>query len=174
MENFDPDATPPRPFRFNSKVVLMAALVLVALALPLTLAIIGFRDMRQPVAIPVDPGPAPEIEGLRGALESVVDSRWSAPVLDSGARRVVKEVADGDECLRVGNAVQEVAKKMNLTVVIPEKIESGGTRWLVQMPAGSVSAFELELGLLGFTGLGAASAASAGVVLYEVEIPILP
>lgn len=172
MENSEPE-NPQRPFRFNPKVAQMAGLVLVALALPLTLAILGFRDMRQPTP-PANVEPAPEIEGLRGALETVVDSRWSAPVLDSGARRVVKEVANGDECLSIGNAVQEVAKKMQLTVVIPEKIESGGTRWLVQMPVANVSAFELELGLLGFTGLGTAPAAGAGVVLYEVEIPIRP
>jgi len=171
MENSDPENSEKQPFRFNAKVAQVVVLVLVALALPLTLAILGLRDMRKPAESAAVES-APEVEGLRGALETVVDSRWTAPVLDSGARRVVKEVANGDECLRVGNAVQEVARSMDLTVVIPEKIESGGTRWLVQMPAGRVSAFELELGLLGFTGLGAASGASTGSVLYEVEIPI--
>jgi hypothetical protein len=171
MQNLEPENAEKRPFRFNSKVVHVGALVMLALALPLTLAILGFRDMRKPA---VTSEPAPEVEGLRGALETVVDSRWSAPVLDSGTHRVVKEVPNGDECLKVGNAVQEVARKMNLTVIIPEKIESGGTRWLVQMPVGSVSAFELELGLLGFTGLGAVAEPASGVVLYEVEIPIRP
>lgn len=171
MQNLEPENAEKRPFRFNSKVVHVGALVMLALALPLTLAILGFRDMRKPA---VTSEPAPEVEGLRGALETVVDSRWSAPVLDSGTHRVVKEVPNGDECLKVGNAVQEVARKMNLTVIIPEKIESGGTRWLVQMPVGSVSAFELELGLLGFTGLGAVAEPGSGVVLYEVEIPIRP
>lgn len=171
MENLDPEDTEKRPFRLNSKVVQVGALVLVALALPLTLAILGFRDMRKPAATSE---PAAGTEVLRGALETVVDSRWSTPVLDTGSRRVLKEVPNGEECLRIGNSVQEVAKKMDLTVVIPEKIESGGTRWLVQMPAGSVSAFELELGLLGFTGLGAAIEPGNGVVLYEVEIPIRP
>lgn len=173
MENSEPENTPPPPFRFNAKAVRMALLVMAALLLPLTLAIVGFRDMRQPVA-PASAEPVAGNEGLRGALENVVDSRWSPPVLDSGARRVVKEVADGDECLRIGNAVQDVAKKMELAVVIPEKIESGGTRWLVQMPAANVSAFELEMGLLGFTGLGAASGPGQGVILFEVEIPIRP
>jgi len=173
MENHNPENHPRRPFQWNAKVVQLAALVLVALALPLTLVILGFRDMRKP-AVASELQSDAELDGLRGSLEKVVDSRWSAPVLESGTRRVVKEVPNGEDCLRIGNAVQEVAGKMNLTVVIPEKIESGGTRWLVQMPVGSVSAFELELGLLGFTGLGATVPASSGVVLYEVEIPIRP
>jgi hypothetical protein len=171
MENSETENSERRPFRFNAKVAQVVALVMVALALPLTLAILGFRDMRKPAESAAVES-APEVEGLRGALETVVDARWSVPVLDSGSRRVVKEVANGDECLRIGNAVQEVAKSMDLTVVIPEKIESGGTRWLVQMPAGRVSAFELELGLLGFTGLGAAQGPPNETVLYEVEIPI--
>ncbi|MFM8364424.1 MAG: hypothetical protein ACKOAS_04660 [Verrucomicrobiota bacterium] len=173
MENHEPENPAPPPFRWNVRVVQVVVLVMVALALPLTLAILGFRDMRKPV-VPSTEEPAPEMEGLRGALESTVDARWTAPVLDSGARRAVKEVANGEECLRLGNAVQEVAKKMDLTVVIPEKIESGGTRWLVQMPTGSVSTFELELGMLGFTGLGGGTPSGTGVVLYEVEIPFRP
>jgi hypothetical protein len=168
MQNSDPEELPLRPFRFNAKVAQMAGLVLVALALPLTLAIIGFRDIRQSAR---EAGPAPEISALRGALETVVDAQWTPPDLSAGKRKVGLEVADGDACLGVGESVGSLAKTLGATVLSPEKIEEGGTRWTIQVPSGEVAAFEEGLKKLGFQGM-ADLPESQGSILYEVEIPI--
>ena len=172
MENSDPKETPARPFRFNPKVVQMAALMMVALALPVTLAILGIRDIRQ-ASRESESEPAPEITSLRGALESVVDAQWSTPNLPAGTRKSVREVADGDACLKAGEALQKLARSLDATVLSPEKIEAGGTRWIIQIPAGQVPAFEKGLGELGFAGV-TESPGSAVTILYEVEIPIRP
>ena len=170
MENSNPEETPQPPFRFNLKVVQVAALVLVALALPLTMAILGILDIRKSRSA-ANSEPAPEIPALRGALETAVDAQWTAPDLSGGTRKMVREVADGDTCLRVGDAVQELARKINATVLSPEKIEEGGTRWILQVPADQVAAFEAGLGELGFRGFTDSTEYPAAT-LYEVEIPI--
>ena len=47
-QNPDFEETPPPPFRWNGKVLQMVSLVLVALALPMTIAIYGIRDIQMP------------------------------------------------------------------------------------------------------------------------------
>lgn len=166
MKNPEPDETPARPFRFNAKVAQVAALAMVALALPLTLAILGFRDMRHSA-------PAPEIPVLRGSLEGVVDAQWSPPDLSAGTRKFERAVADGDACLALGESVGTLAEGLGGTVLSPERIEEGGTRWVVQIPAGKAAEFDAGLGRLGFAGPGEPAAAGEPV-LYEVEIPLRP
>jgi len=170
MENPDPQETPVRPFRFNPKVVQMAALAMVALALPLTLAIIGFLDIRQS-AREAESASTPEIPVLRGTLESVVDAQWTPPDLSAGTRKVVREVPDGEACLEVGESVGELAKNLGATILSPERIEEGGTRWIIQVPAGKVAGFNQGLRRLGFQGVEGAPE-SGDSSLYEVEIPI--
>jgi hypothetical protein len=171
MENPETEETPVRPFRFNPKVVQMAALVLVALALPLTLAIIGFRDIREIRQSAREAEVAAEIPVLRGSLESVVDAQWTPPDLSVGTRKVVREVPDGEACIGVGESVGALAKRLGATVLSPERIEDGGTRWIIQVPAGRVGEFEEGLRGLSFEGVGDAPE-SGDSLLYEVEIPI--
>lgn len=170
MENPAPEETPKAPFQFNAKVVQMLALVLLALALPLTLVILGFRDIRQS-ARDMEAASAPEIPALRQSLENVVNAQWTPPDLSAGTRKVVREVADGDACLALGESVGKLAENVGAVVLSPERIEAGGTRWIIQVPASQVAGFEDGLRGLGFAGV---EEAPGGVetVLYEVEIPI--
>jgi len=68
--NPDFKEAPQPPFRWNGKVLQMVSLVLVALALPMTIAIYGIRDIRKAAE------PIPDAVGLRAVLENVVDETW--------------------------------------------------------------------------------------------------
>ncbi len=163
-QNPVPEETPAPPFRWNSKVPQMVALLLVALALPVTVAIIGIRDIRKT--------PAPEVEGLREALETVVDSKWKEPFLEGGFRTASLGVANGDACLKTGEDVQALARDCGGSVLAPEKIEEGGTRWLIQIPADRKAAFEDGLAARGFSPV--AGGVPGDPVFYSIEIQILP
>lgn len=161
-----PEESPAPPFRWNAKVLQMAALVMVALALPLTIAIYGIRDIRKASQ------PTPEAEGLRAVLENVVDQKWQAPVLAGAVRSASREVPDGAAALRFGDDIQKLARDSGGMVLSPEKIESGGTRWLVQIPANGKNAFESALAAMGFSP--ATSGSSDDPVFYSIEIRIAP
>ncbi len=166
IQNPVPEEMPPPPFRWNSKVLKMLALLMVALALPVTIAILGIRDLRN--AAP----PAPEVEGLRGALETVVDSKWKEPFLEGAVRTATRGVANGDACLETGDDVQALARDCGGSVLAPERIEEGGTRWLIQIPADRKAAFEAGLAARGFSPVKGEAAGDP--VFYSLEIRILP
>jgi len=161
-----PEESPAAPFRWNAKVLQMVALVLMALALPLTIAIYGIRDIRKASQ------PAPEAEGLRAVLENVVDQKWQAPVLAGAVRSTSRDVPNGDACLKVGEDIQKLARDSGGMVLTPEKIESGGTRWLVQIPAAQKNAFESALAAMGFSP--AMGEPKGDPVIYFIEIRIAP
>jgi hypothetical protein len=161
-----PKEPPAGPFRWNAKVLQMVALVMVALALPLTIAIFGIRDIRIAVQ------PTPESPGLRAVLENVVNQNWQAPFLEGAVRSSLREVPDGNACLKIGEAVQKIARDSGGVVLTPEKIESGGTRWLVQVPANQKDAFETALAAMGFSSFTGVS--KDDPVFYFVEIRIAP
>lgn len=161
------------PFRFNAKVAQFLVIVLLAMGLPIAVAILGFLEMRRAM----NPAPvesAEEPAGLRAALEQAVDATWQAPQgLGAATRRFEMAVRDGDECQQVGESAKSAAKSFGGVVVTPERIEEGGTRWIVQVPATEARAFEAALGGLGFKSVQSTSADSTnGQVLYELVIPI--
>jgi len=154
------------PFRVNAKVLQMIVLVIMALALPLTIAIFGIRDIRK------SPQPAQEAEGLRAVLENVVDQKWETPVLLGPGRSASREVPNADVCLKSGNDIQKLALEFGGAVLAPEKIETGGTRWLLQVPANRKTAFEsafAEMGYSRLTGEG-----TGDPVFFSIEIRIAP
>jgi hypothetical protein len=157
---------PTPPFRWNSKVLQIVALLIVALALPVTIAILGIRGLRNASS------PAPEMDGLRGALETVVDSKWKEPFLEGAVRTATRAVANGDACLKTGDDVQVLARDCGGSVLAPERIEEGGTRWLVQVPADRKAAFEAGLAARGFSPV--VGEAAGDPVFYSLEIRILP
>lgn len=165
-QNPTPEQRPESPFRWNTKVMQMVGVLMVALALPVSIAILGIRDLQK------NSRPAPEVEGLRGSLENVVNSQWQPPVLEGAIRTALREVPSGEACLKIGEDVQKIARDAGGTVLTPERIESGGTRWLVQVPADQKTEFESGLAARGF------SLPSGGMsddpVFYAVEIRIAP
>jgi hypothetical protein len=162
--NPDFEETPTPPFRWNGKVLQMVSLVLVALALPMTIAIYGIRDIRKASE------PIPDAVGLRAVLENVVDQQWQAPVLEGAARISVREVPDGEACLKAGETIQNLVRNCGGVVLTPEKIESGGTRWLVQIPGDRVASFERGLVEAGFSNPKRDRAGES--VFFSIEIPI--
>jgi len=145
-------------------VIQVVALVMVALALPLTIAIYGIRDIRKASESTVDAA------GLRSVLENIVDEKWQAPVLAGAFRSVGCEVPDGEACLKAGDALQNLVRESSGMVLAPEKIESGGTRWIIQIPANRSSAFESGLAGAGFSSPGGER--NGDPVFYSVEIRI--
>ena len=162
--NPDFEETPQPPFRWNGKVLQMVSLVLVALALPMTIAIYGIRDIRKAAE------PIPDAAGLRAVLENVVNEQWQAPVLEGAARISVREVPDGEACLNAGETIQNLVRNCGGVVLTPEKIESGGTRWLVQIPGDRVASFERHLVEAGFSSSNGDRAGES--VFFSIEIPI--
>lgn len=166
MSEPESQENPPPPFRWNPKVVQMVALVMVALALPLTIAIYGIRDIRKASETTVD------ATGLRTVLENIVDEKWKAPVLEGAFHAVGRDVPDGDACVKAGDALQSLVRDSGGSVLTPEKIEAGGTRWLVQIPADRAAAFEARLGSAGYSE--PVGKRSGDPVIYAVEIRIAP
>lgn len=166
MSEPESQENPPPPFRWNPKVIQMVALVMVALALPLTIAIYGIRDIRKASETTVD------ATGLRTVLENIVDEKWKAPVLEGAFHAVGRDVPDGDACVRAGDALQSLVRDSGGSVLTPEKIEAGGTRWLVQIPADRAAAFEAQLGSAGYSE--PVGKRSSDPVIYAVEIRIAP
>lgn len=162
--NPDFEETPQPPFRWNGKVLQMVSLVMVALALPMTIAIYGIRDIRKAAE------PIPDAVGLRSILENVVDEQWQAPILEGAARISVREVPDGEACLKAGETIQNLVRNCGGVVLTPEKIESGGTRWLVQIPGDRVASFETELAEAGFSSPKGGRVGES--VFFSIEIPI--
>jgi hypothetical protein len=166
MNEPESQENPQPPFRWNPKVIQMAGLVMVALALPLTIAIYGIRDIRKASETPDDSA------GLRTVLENIVDEKWQAPVLEGAFRPVAREVPDGEACAKAGEALQSFVRDSGGSVLTPEKIESGGTRWLVQIPADRAEIFEAKLGSAGYTA--PAGECSGDPVIYSIETRIAP
>ena len=166
MQEPETQEKPEPPFRWNPKVIQMAALVMVALALPLTIAIYGIRDIRKASESTAD------ATGLRTVLENIVDEKWKAPVLEGAMLSSGLGVSDGDAALKAGEALQNLVRESGGSVLTSEKIESGGTRWLVQVPARRSSDFESGLAAAGFSP--PVGARSGDPVFYAVEIRIAP
>jgi hypothetical protein len=162
--NPDFEESPTQPFRWNGKVLQMVSLVLVALALPMTMAIYGFREIRKASE------PFPDAAGLRAVLENVVDEQWQAPVLEGAAPIFMCEVSDEEACLKAGETIQNVVRNSGGVVLTPEKIESGGTRWLVQIPGDRAVSFETELAEAGFSS--PKGDRGGAPFFYSIEIPI--
>lgn len=167
----DSDKQP--PFRFNAKVAQFSILVLLALGLPMTVAILGFIEMRK--AIRHEPQERTvEAAGLREALEHAVDSAWEMPTgLGGPTNRFEAMSRSGDECLLVGEKVKKAATRLGGSVITPERIEEGGTRWIIQLPAAKSQMFDATLEALGFQRLPSqASGTLDDAVLYELDIRI--
>ena len=162
--NLDFKEAPPLPFRWNGKVLQMVSLVLVALALPMTIAIYGIRDIRKASE------PIPDAGGLRAVLQNVVDQQWQAPILEGASRISVRKVPNGEACLKAGETIQNLVRNCGGVVLTPEKIESGGTRWLVQIPGDRVASFETELAEAGFSSPKGGRVGES--VFFSIEIPI--
>ncbi len=137
----------------------MIAILLVALAVPVTLVILGLRSMTaQP------PESAPEVEGLRSSLESAAEKHFPAPETLGGSRRfTLKETSEGQASLL------EKAAASAGGGAITSRLEDGSVRLLIQIPPEASENFEKTyLGSLSASASPDESQPATG--LYEVVI----
>jgi hypothetical protein len=163
-------------FRLNAKVFQMLMLVLIALILPTVVAILGIQQMRQS-DIKTTPQGAEELPELRSSLEAVAEKAWGPSDLTAGGFRVlVLECKDGDTCLQIGESIKEAANRLGGVVLSPERIEAGGTRWIIQVPQEAESDFNAALLRLGFLlppmDPLSAEKDKGKSILYQINLPI--
>lgn len=168
-----PDGQQP-PFRFNAKVAQFLVIVLLAMGLPIAVAVLGFLEMRKALREESTETVVAEPPGLREALEHAADASWKPPAgLGSTATRFEQTCRTGTECLTLGERVKAVAIDLGGTVITPERIESGGTRWIVTIPASKSQEFDSALASLGFHLAVSAGISDNGSAFYEIEIRIV-
>jgi len=121
-------------FRLNPRVIQMIVVLMVALAVPVTLVVLGLRSMAGHSS-----GPAPEVEGLRTSLESAADKHFPPPEnLGGGRRFVFKAVTDAS----AQPSLLEQAAAAVGGVAISSRQEDGSTRILIRVPPESSEYFE--------------------------------
>lgn len=167
----------PPAFRINAKVVQVLMILLLALGLPITVAVLGIIEMRKERRSTVEVLDEPSNEepiGLRSVLEQAAENTWKAPeALDPGARTFKIICPSGVACLQLGEQIKAAAVSVDGSVIPPERIEDGGTRWLIQVRNKNAQAFESQLAQLGFLGNNQTlSDAPDDNALFVIEIQI--
>lgn len=144
------------PFRLNPQVIQMLAVVLIALAVPLTVVILGLRQVSLRPS-----GPAPEIPELRASLEQVADQHLRpSGMMMAGAAIVLHR--SSAELPGVRRQIEVAAAKVGGSVLVSE-IPEGGVRLLVKVPASSAGDFESS-------ALSQPPPTNPGSGLYEIQI----
>lgn len=171
-------------FRLNAKVFQILGVLAVALALPVTILILGLSGMReQRPAVSRDAeisSPAPEVPGLRQSLESIAAANLPVGAIESPIR-IFRLGVDGAE---------NASTKRLETLDFLERSGSGFVEldnsaqqtWIVTVHSGRVVEFEKNLTSIGFkaekAGEWAAAtifdAASSQSVLYKMQLEVAP
>ena len=139
------DPLPRQPsFRLNPRVVQIIAVILLALALPVTCLIMGFLEIRKNrQSVPSEP--APEVPGLRRSLESVADSHLPSPALAPTSCLTTFVLPDRSSLENHLRALEEILTKNGATFLPPQPDETGHFRILTQIPEVGLSSFENDL-----------------------------
>jgi hypothetical protein len=168
-ENQSPETS--ASFHFNAKVAQMLAIILLALAMPITIAVLGFLEIRKKSHVENSQTIAEPL-GLRAAFEHAADASWKAPQgLSSSYRRFELTSQSQEECLRIYPMVKEAAANFGALVVTAESNDPDAVRWMAQLPADSAMEFEDILESLGFSGpQHKTHDPKDGPVFYELQI----
>jgi len=149
------------PFRLNPQVVQMLAIVLIALAIPLAVLILGIKGAK-PKA------PSPEAPGLRAALELAASKILPPPAgLGTGSRQFVLMPGQGNPVERQ-KAIERSAGELGGTALLVGQAD-GGVRLIVQIPAAAAARFEAGA-LAGFSSSGT-QAQEGDTRLYQILLP---
>ena len=144
-----PEPQEPKPqFRLNVQVFQIFGLVIIALALPFTILILGLLDIRKntkpnaPVEATETIQTATESPELRSSLNSIAESRMPAPILDDGIRRFVYILQNNR------NDATMAALKTALENVGAVCLDASSTRiqkFLAHVPIQKAAKFESDL-----------------------------
>ena len=187
MSETDPAQRPDEPvpkFRVNAQVFQILGLLAVALALPITILVLGLIGMRKdrlhpPVETRISDSTA-EVPGLRQSLESIAEAHMPIGPVESPMRifrlRLDATEKSKKKCLEL----LDLFKRSNAGFA--ETGDSAQQSWIVTVESSRVDFFENDLIQIGFladrTGEGSktsfSDANSKKSVLYKVNLETAP
>jgi len=187
MSETDPAQRPEEPlpkFRVNAQVFQILGLLGVALALPITILVLGLSGMRKdrlnaPVETQISDSIA-EVPGLRQSLESIAEANLPIGPVESPMRifRLRLDATEKSEKKRL--ELLDLFKRSNAGFA--ETGDSAQQSWIVTVESSQVDFFENDLIRMGFladrTGEGSktsfSDADSQKSVLYKVNLESAP
>jgi len=142
----------------------MLAVVVVALAVPLAVLLLGIRGFS-----PKPAASAPEAPGLRAAVELAASKNLPPPApLGTDTRQFVLLPGQGNPLER-WREIEKSADMLGGTTLLVGQPD-GGSRLLVQIPAAAAASFE-ERALAGLNSSAAPDPAEGPTRLYEILFP---
>jgi len=182
MKAADPEPNPEEPlpkFRLNPQVFQIVGLLAVALALPITiliLGVVGIQKERRDAQETLEQTPVAELPGLRQSLEAIADATLSVAPVGSPVRTFWLQ-AESEEIVQKKRA--ELLDCFNRTHAgVVETGETTNPHWIVSLPTDEIRAFESELEKLGFVSneafgiSGTSSAGKSETVLYNIRMEL--
>jgi hypothetical protein len=187
MSETDPEQRPDEAvpkFRVNAQVFQILGLLAVALALPITILVLGLIGMRKdrlqsPVETRISDSTA-EVPGLRQSLESIAEANLPIGPVESPMRifRLRLDATEKSEKKRL--ELLDLFKRSNAGFA--ETGDSAQQSWIVTVESSQVDFFENDLIRMGFladrTGEGSktsiSDADSKKSVLYKVNLESAP
>jgi len=187
MSETDPAQRPDEPvpkFRVNAQVFQILGLLAVALALPITILVLGLIGMRKdqlnaPVEPRVSDSPA-EVPGLRQSLESIAEANLPIGPVESPMCifRLRLDGAENRDQKRL--EILDVFKRSDAGFA--ETGDSAQQSWIVTVEPSRVALFENDLIRMGFLGQKTGEGSETRVsdtganqsVLYKVELEASP
>jgi len=155
MSEPDPAQRPEEPlpkFRVNAQVFQILGLLAVALALPITILILGLSGMRKDrLKASEEPrisDDAAEVPGLRQSLESIAEANMPIGPVESSMRIFRLRADGGENCEKKRLEVLDFLKQLD--VGLAETGDSAKQSWLVAIGANQATLFEGELIRMGF------------------------
>jgi hypothetical protein len=186
LEN-DPTKNPDEPlpkFHLNAKVFQILGVLAVALALPITILILGLSGLRkEQMAVSRETeisSSAPEVPGLRQSLESIAAENLPAGSIESSIR-IFSLCVDGAE--NAGTKRLETLDFLERSGSgFVELDDSTQQAWIVTVDSNRVVEFEKNLTSIGFKNEKAgegphatiSDAPSSQSVLYRVQLEVAP
>lgn len=159
---------PAAAFRINVRVLQIIALVLVALAVPVALVILGVRQ----ISSRPNQEPAMETPGLRASLELAADKNFAPPeaLMEDRVVFVLSQASVGDAKSVRQKTEQEICEAGG--VIIPgDPGKSDEESLLAKIPAAKAASLEAQL-LESFSRLTSVKNSSAGEdLLIEIRFP---
>lgn len=158
MSEIDPAQKPeepvPKKFRVNGQVFQILGLLGVALALPITVLILGLNGIRMErqstvVAEAQVSEAAAEVPGLRQSLESIANANLPVGPVESPMRIFKLIYDDAGQREQKRSEVLALFKRSGIPFV--ETGEAAGDSWIVKVEPNGAEAFQNGLISLGFT-----------------------
>jgi len=126
------ESLPPNPpFRPNRQVFVVLALLLLALALPITMVIIGTHG------IPKDSPAPPDATALRQSVEGIAAQRFGEPKLSDGRREIPFSGSTAEMAAR-RTLIEKAAKAVGGSVL------PGDSELLIGIPGDRAGEFEVS------------------------------